>query len=896
MARGTRDLTTAMAVMASFLSVLCVPQPLAQADTVVIPIGAEFLAGTAGASTAVGNPSSAAYQVVYSAAQMAGVPAGSIITGMQLRLRNSATAPWPTNAITITNYDVRFADSPQTPATMSTTFASNMTDAVLVRSGSMPLAAGAYPGGPNSGVQPEAWGPEISFTTPYVYGGGAMAVEFRTDNTTVSGAVQGDVFSIAGGGAASVTATPSSAAAGTSVAANAGLAIRLTYTPPDAAFQTGITRLMILQDLANQDDGVSYIPLADSPIAQQTIAAESEMRLLGRGSRLVGMFHRSLAIIPWPTAADFYPRYDIELSRAVNTPSAMSSTIANNIGSDVQLVRSGRLDLPAGVMLPRIIPQVAPWTWEIRFATPYIYKGGGLMTLVRHEPSNSGNFTAVSALQPSDPAFGTRVRSRNSGGTTADATVAGQDNHSPVQLFSVDSGVVVPNVNVDTPGTAASGGLFTKDAYTSQTILHASQLSHIPVGSQITGLTFRGKAGISAPTQNLAFSNYRVWMSTAATTPLTISPTFADNDGPDVMEVRSGPFSLLKNSLSGNSAATSYGPTLHFQRAFIYQGGGLCITVRHPGNGVEDVNADAFTGFSLSRSSTAPGENAAAITVLRFTGAVTRVEFNPSVTVPSALRNRTGDNSYLLFSSSAGSVMQSVYAADQLRSLRIGSLITGMSLRRFSRNDGGDPWPAVDTELPQFDVTLSSSPVPPEAMSDTFANNIGSDAILVKSGPTTIPAGSFPYVESQTQPNENKWFLQFTEPFLYKGGPLSVTIRNPSSHIVWMDAWDTDPTVAAGRWSSQLGTNATVHNQGNAKGALILRFAFVPAGSCPADLDNDGLVDDADFVLFAQDYNTLDCADPAMPMGCPADLNLDRFVDDSDFSLFAGAYNELLCP
>jgi len=219
-----------------------------------------------------------------------------------------------------------------------------------------------------------------------------------------------------------------------------------------------------------------------------------------------------------------------------------------------------------------------------------------------------------------------------------------------------------------------------------------------------------------------------------------------------------------------------------------------------------------------------------------------------------------------------------------------------MSLRRFSRNDGGDPWPAVDTELPQFDVTLSSSPVPPEAMSDTFANNIGSDAILVKSGPTTIPAGSFPYVESQTQPNENKWFLQFTEPFLYKGGPLSVTIRNRSSDYVWMDAWDTDPTVAAGRWSSQLGSNATVHNQGNVKGALILRFAFVPAGSCPADLDNDGLVDDVDFVLFAQDYNTLDCADPAMPMGCPADLNLDRFVDDSDFSNFAGAYDVLLCP
>jgi hypothetical protein len=66
--------------------------------------------------------------------------------------------------------------------------------------------------------------------------------------------------------------------------------------------------------------------------------------------------------------------------------------------------------------------------------------------------------------------------------------------------------------------------------------------------------------------------------------------------------------------------------------------------------------------------------------------------------------------------------------------------------------------------------------------------------------------------------------------------------------------------------------------------------------SCPADLTNDGVVDDSDFVQFADAYNTLDCADPAMPAGCPADLNADLFVDDSDFVLFATAYNELLCP
>lgn len=66
--------------------------------------------------------------------------------------------------------------------------------------------------------------------------------------------------------------------------------------------------------------------------------------------------------------------------------------------------------------------------------------------------------------------------------------------------------------------------------------------------------------------------------------------------------------------------------------------------------------------------------------------------------------------------------------------------------------------------------------------------------------------------------------------------------------------------------------------------------------SCPADLNNDTFVDDADFVLFAQAYNVLDCADPAMASGCPADFNRDGYVDDGDFVTFAAAYNELVCP
>ncbi|MBX3387894.1 MAG: esterase-like activity of phytase family protein [Phycisphaeraceae bacterium] len=56
---------------------------------------------------------------------------------------------------------------------------------------------------------------------------------------------------------------------------------------------------------------------------------------------------------------------------------------------------------------------------------------------------------------------------------------------------------------------------------------------------------------------------------------------------------------------------------------------------------------------------------------------------------------------------------------------------------------------------------------------------------------------------------------------------------------------------------------------------------------CPADLNSDGVVDDADFVRFSQSYDLL--LDPV------GDLNLDEMADDNDFVLFAAAYNELLC-
>jgi hypothetical protein len=67
---------------------------------------------------------------------------------------------------------------------------------------------------------------------------------------------------------------------------------------------------------------------------------------------------------------------------------------------------------------------------------------------------------------------------------------------------------------------------------------------------------------------------------------------------------------------------------------------------------------------------------------------------------------------------------------------------------------------------------------------------------------------------------------------------------------------------------------------------------------CAGDINNDSLVDDADFSLFAGAYNELVCPtlESGYPAGCPCDLNGDDVVDDADFSIFVAAYNTLLCP
>lgn len=117
----------------------------------------------------------------------------------------------------------------------------------------------------------------------------------------------------------------------------------------------------------------------------------------------------------------------------------------------------------------------------------------------------------------------------------------------------------------------------------------------------------------------------------------------------------------------------------------------------------------------------------------------------------------------------------------------------------------------------------------------------------------------------------------------------------PESGTWWVDHAEGPGAEGAGFYAPSfhyIGDYIMTNSSGLISG-YIVEFE---AASCPADLNGDGFVDDADFVLFVSAYNILDCADPSMSVGCPSDFNSDGLVDDADFVIFVGAYNELVCP
>lgn len=131
---------------------------------------------TPGTATFLGPLANAArtYQLLIHESELTGL-AGGTVEGLTFRLPVSATASWPIEPTTFTNFDIYLSGS-VTPADRSLTFANNAVGVQrLVRSGSLIIPVNSFP----SGGSPNPFGEVIDFDSSYLYSGGHLLIEIR---------------------------------------------------------------------------------------------------------------------------------------------------------------------------------------------------------------------------------------------------------------------------------------------------------------------------------------------------------------------------------------------------------------------------------------------------------------------------------------------------------------------------------------------------------------------------------------------------------------------------------------------------------------------------------------------------------------------------------------------
>jgi hypothetical protein len=117
---------------------------------------------------------------------------------------------------------------------------------------------------------------------------------------------------------------------------------------------------------------------------------------------------------------------------------------------------------------------------------------------------------------------------------------------------------------------------------------------------------------------------------------------------------------------------------------------------------------------------------------------------------------------------------QWLFDDSQLSAVPVGSMFTAIGFRL----DAGQPdRPGIEHVFSRWDLQLSRSLFPAGSLDPDFANNIGADAVSVRSGPYTLQVNSLP---GGADTNEF-FFIPFATSYVYAGGDLLLTLRQDAS-------------------------------------------------------------------------------------------------------------------
>jgi hypothetical protein len=216
------------AVGSVVINVLGAPPP--PPNAVVAPAAYTSIGGNGGLNTLVRNTNAPrTYQMQFTPDALVGLPVGARIKALGVRAFTSTPANFPAGTVGWSDYEVTLAQAANPIASMSTTFAANLRNPVLVKSGPLSIGPNQF----TAGANPNAFGTLVVLDTPYVYQGGDLMMQFtHTGSDSASTILLDTVTNGTPGYATSFRALSASTFGAASGTANAAVTIvEIMFTP-----------------------------------------------------------------------------------------------------------------------------------------------------------------------------------------------------------------------------------------------------------------------------------------------------------------------------------------------------------------------------------------------------------------------------------------------------------------------------------------------------------------------------------------------------------------------------------------------------------------------------------------------------------------------------------------
>ena len=183
--------------------------------------------------------------------------------------------------------------------------------------------------------------------------------------------------------------------------------------------------------------------------------------------------------------------------------------------------------------------------------------------------------------------------------------------------------VVAPNGFEAVEGPEGINGPFAGEARTTQWVFPAADFAGITPGTELISIGFRVNGGATTNAQELNFAQWNLQLSTPQAPFPTLSTTFADNIGADVVTVRSGPLTIPIGALIGGPGPNPFFD-LAFTTPYTYTGGPLLVTLNHTGAGIPVSTSVAIGSGSGLIGTVAATSFEADVGIGGFNGPITR--------------------------------------------------------------------------------------------------------------------------------------------------------------------------------------------------------------------------------------------------------------------------------